>query len=137
MTRPGGTLGDVPKGVLGLPGVPRGAGTGGGGAGGGGRSAADRGPDRVMEMEGGNRFLLARRKAHRKDLLKEALNVGIGTVLVGLLSGALLHGLGVGLDATVLVALGAAAAGGWTLGREVLADLVENERAVKRGGWPR
>lgn len=95
------------------------------------------GPDRVMEMEGGNRFLLARRRAHRKDLLKEALNVGLGTVLVGLVSGVLLLGLDVGPEAATLLALAAAAAGGWTLGREVVADLVENERAVKRGGSPR
>lgn len=94
-------------------------------------------PDRVAEMEGGNRFLLARRRARRKDLMKEATNVGLATLMVAVVSGALLLEAGVTADVAALLALAIAAACGWTLGREVASDVVENERIVREGGRPR
>lgn len=97
----------------------------------------ERGPDRVAEMEGGDRFLVARRRARRKDLVKEAANVALASLLVALMSGVLLEGLDVGLDVAAVLGAVIGAACGTIVGREVLVDVFENERVLKEGGRPR
>lgn len=97
----------------------------------------DRGPDRVSEMEGGDRFLVARRRARRKDLAKEAANVGLASLLVALMSAVVLMGLGAGLDVTAVLAAALGVACGSIVGREVLLDILRNERILREGGRPR
>lgn len=100
-------------------------------------AAEDDGPDRVSRMEGGRRFLIDRRRARRRDLLKETVNVGLGSLVVWVVSGILLWQAGASAGVSLLVASVLAVSIGWSLGREVVADVLENEGVLNRGGHPR
>lgn len=94
-------------------------------------------PDRVAEMEGGRRFLIERRRDRRRDLLKEAVNVGLGSLVVWVVSGIVGWQAGASPGLALVVATVLALSVGWTLGREVVADVLDNEGVLKRGGRPR
>lgn len=111
--------------------------TGGASSPAGGPSASGRrGPDRLSEMPGGAEVVLRHRRARRKELVKEGLNVGAGVVGVFLVSGLALLGWGVGPEAAVASAAAAALGYGTVLGREVLADLAGvRDRERRDADW--
>lgn len=103
----------------------------------GGRKATgpfeeERGPDRLKDMPGGAEALVRVRRARRRELLKEGVNVAVGSLVAAVVTAVVLLEGGVG-PVTSLVSAAAAAGGwAWILGREVLADLARNTEFLQR-----
>jgi len=68
-----------------------------------------------------------RRRARRKELLREIANVGMGSTAIGVSTAALMFDGGVDPRWSLAVGGLGAAVFGWILGREVLSDLFHLE----------
>jgi hypothetical protein len=91
-----------------------------------GTTALRRRPDRAqMEREGvPHPLIVKRRRSRRRELLREAMNVGMGSAAVGVSTAGLLFDAGSDPERSVVAGALAAAVFGWILGREVLSDLI-------------
>jgi hypothetical protein len=83
-------------------------------------------PDRAqMERQGvPHPLIVRRRRSRRRELLREAMNVGMGSAAIGVSAAGLLFDAGSDPERSVVAGALAAAVFGWILGREVLSDLV-------------
>lgn len=87
---------------------------------------ATRRPGRAeMEREGiPHPLIVRRRRARRRELLREMMNVGMGSAAIGVSTAGLLFDGGISPDWSLVAGGLAAIVFGWILGREVLGDLI-------------
>ncbi len=78
-----------------------------------------------MEREGvPHPLIVRRRRSRRRELLREVVNVGMGSAAIGVSTAGLLFGTGTLPEQSLLGGLLAAVAFGWVFGRDVLSDLL-------------
>lgn len=106
-------------------GPSRGPGSGAGSRSPGPFRATRRPGAREMEREGvPHPLLVRRRRARRKELLREMANVGMGSAAIGVSSAGLLFDGGITPEWSLIVGGLAAVVFGWVFGREVASDLL-------------